>query len=161
MSVDIATAILGVPNIDHSILVAPVLRYAREWWLATHPTQKPDHDVLTPFELAQAYECEVARYKEGARITTGSIRTRPLLAALCALLRAQWAPSSANRWRDAQGDDVAFTEFSEKALRTVLLRDLQALAIDAAVVSKAEADGQVPPQRPLMGGACGYSRLSV
>ena len=65
MSVDLATVILGVRSVDHGILIAPALRYAREWWLATHPTRKPDEDVLSPFELSQACDCEVARYKGG------------------------------------------------------------------------------------------------
>ena len=63
MSADYACALMGTRNVDHNILIAPALRYAREWWLATHPTIKPDADVLTPSELSNAYECEVARYR--------------------------------------------------------------------------------------------------
>ena len=92
MSVDLAFAALGIRNTNHSLLIMPALRFAREWWLATHPTQKPDWDVLTPLELVAAYESERQRYNDGARITKATIRTRPVLAAICALAQAQMGP---------------------------------------------------------------------
>ena len=47
MVADIAYACLGIPNIGTVLYLAPALRYGREWWLATHPSQAPEWDVLS------------------------------------------------------------------------------------------------------------------
>ena len=37
MSAAMAYACMGIDNIGHVLYLAPTLRYAREWWLTTHP----------------------------------------------------------------------------------------------------------------------------
>ena len=66
MDMDMAYAVLGMVNPRHQLVIAPALRYAREWWLAMHPTQHPtDDDVLTRAELTEAIENEVNHFKAG------------------------------------------------------------------------------------------------
>ena len=126
-------------------MIAPALRYAREWWLACHPSQKGDSDMLSPCELQAAYTCEAERFSSGIRVSSGSIRTRPIIAALLAFTRAGWRSLSPNRWSDLNGDTVSLIDTSEAALRNFLLRDLCTLAWNDAIREKAIADGITPP----------------
>ena len=145
MSADMCYALLGNRNVDHSIMIQPALRYAREWWLTSHPVSKGDVDVLTPCELQAAYTCEAERFSSGVRVTSGAIRTRPIIAALLAFTRAGWHSISPNRWTDLNGDVVSLVDCSEAALRNFLLRDLLTLSWNDCVREKAVADGMPVP----------------
>ena len=86
MNVPLAFVALGNDNVDDAIFIRPALRYAREWWLATHPTRVRQFDVLDPKELDDCFGAELERYRAGERTDEATASTRPILAALCVSL---------------------------------------------------------------------------
>ena len=83
-----------------------------------HPTQRPvDDDVLSRTELTEATQNEVNHFKAGNTYPMSHLKTRPILAALCAFGRAGMRYSNANRFETAEGDVISFGDTSEAALK--------------------------------------------
>ena len=131
MVADVACACMGKPNVGTVLYFAPALRYGREWWLATPPSQAPEWDVLSHPDLVSAFDHEVVYLHGRCNIERNDIVARPVLAALVAFASVGWVPIAANRFKDRQGFEVSLLDLSEAALKARLLADAAAGAAAA------------------------------
>ena len=105
--------------------IAPAVRLAKEWWLATSPTRPPD--TLTPIELVKATRAAVAADLRG------QCSENPLLAALQVFCNAGWHTVAEHRWETASGVTANLTEASPQLLRRKLAQDTTEAKVDAAI----------------------------
>ena len=110
-------------NAAITLYLVPALRYAREWWIATHHSFVFGWDVLAHPELVEVFRSEANYMVQREYVERADIVSRPVLAATVALARVGWTPLSANRFRDRRGHEISLLDIGEASPKARMLAD--------------------------------------
>jgi hypothetical protein len=120
---------LGHPNPEIQLAAAPLLRYARGWWLGNLVGCTRPLDVLDPITLATVFGVERAyfdrRLSADAEVPWSELQHHPVRWALAVAGLCGWTPISARVFRRPNGITLDLGEIPEVVLSAVVADDYE------------------------------------